>query len=105
MPSPVAKRITGTYILDALRPLTSLSAWAQNECRAGSLRGLVEDFAAAQEEPLDVGLLLVEKVESDGILARIPCKMRDHESPHPFMAEVWLKINPLVREAVRVPQP
>lgn len=105
MPSPVAKRIVGTYILDAQRPLTSLSAWAQNECRSGSLRGVVESFVAEQEEPLDVGLLLIERVESDGILARIPYKLKDHESPHPFMSEVWLKINPLVRQAVRVTQP
>ena len=105
MPSPVAKRITGTYILDAMRPLTSLAAWTQHECRNGSLCSVVEAFAEAQEEPLDVSLLLVEKIESDGILARIPYKLKDHESPHPFMSEVWLKINPLVGEAVRVSQP
>ena len=105
MTSPVAKRLTGTYILDSVRPLTSLNAWVQGECRSGSLRGLVGRFASAQEELLDADLLLVESVESEGIMARIPCKIRDHESTHPFMSEVWLKINPLVREVVRVPQP
>jgi hypothetical protein len=105
MPSPVVKRIVGTYIVDSVRPLTSLLAWAQEECRNGSLKGLVEAFARAQDEPLDVKLLLVEKVENDGILARIPCKMTDHESLHPFQSEVWLKINPLVQEIVRVTPP
>lgn len=103
MSSPIARRITGTYIVDSHRALPSLVAWAQEECRNGSLRALIETFVASQDEPLDVGLLLVEKVESDGILARIPCKLRDHESLHPFQSEVWLKINPLVREVVRVP--
>lgn len=102
MPSPVAKKLTGTYIADNLRPLTSLAAWAQEECRSGSLRVLVERFAQTQAEPLDVGLLLVERVDDKGILARIPCKILDHESDHPFAAEVWLRINPLVREVVRV---
>ena len=105
MPSPVARRITGTYVIDALRPLTSLSAWAQNECRNGSLRAVIEEFAAEQVEPLDASLLLVESVETDGILARIPCKVVDHESPHPFLSEVWLKINPLVQQVVRVLPP
>lgn len=105
MLSPVAKRLVGAYIADSFRPLTSLAAWAQYECRNGSLRDVVEDFAAAQEEPLDVELLLVERVDSDGILARIPCKIKDHESPRPFMAEVWLKVNPFVRVVSRVSQP
>ncbi|MGV0949207.1 MAG: hypothetical protein ACOYB3_00950 [Azonexus sp.] len=105
MSSPIARRITGTYVVDSRRPLSSVTAWAQDECRNGSLRGLVEKFAEAQAEPLDVGLLLVEKVDGDGILARIPCKIVDHESLHPFQSEVWLKINPLVREVVRVTPP
>lgn len=105
MPSPVARRITGTYVVDTLRPMTSLAAWAQEECRHGSFRGLIAEFAKAQDEPLDVGLVLVEKVADDGILARIPCKLVDHESLHPFQSEVWLKLNPLVREIVRVPTP
>lgn len=100
--SPTAKKLTGMYIADSLRPVTSLTAWAQEECRTGSLRHLVERFAEAQDEPLDPSLLLVEKVDEKGILARIPCKVLDHESKHPFVAEVWLRINPLVREVVRV---
>lgn len=105
MSSPLAKRITGTYIVDNLRPITSLIAWAQEECRNGSLNGLLNEFSAAQEEPLDVALLLVEKVDESGFLARIPFKTVDHESKHPFLSEVWLKINPLVRKVVRVEQP
>ena len=105
MPSPVARRIAGTYIADSLRPLTSLQAWAQEECRNGSLRPLIETFLKSQEEPLDASLLLVEKVETDGILAKVPFKTMDHESLHAFQSEVWLKINPLVREIVRVQQP
>jgi hypothetical protein len=101
MPSPVARRLIGTYVVDSLRPITSLAAWTQEECRNGSLRDLVDSFTAEQPEPLDASLLLVEKVESDGILARIPCKMFDHESPHSFLSEVWLKVNPLTKTAQR----
>lgn len=105
MESPLAKRLSGTYITEAFRPITSLAWWVQEECRTGSLRGLIERFAASQPEPLDVEALLVEKVESTGILAKIPCKLVDHESPHAFQAEVWLRINPLLREIERVQEP
>ncbi len=105
MPSPVAKRITGTYIVDSLRPITSIKAWAQEECRNGSLRKLIEKFAESREEPLDVSLLLVEEVTESRILARIPFKTVDHESRHPFLSEVWLEINPLLREVVASKQP
>jgi hypothetical protein len=62
----------------------------------------LDEWAKDQPEPLDVGLLLVEKVESDHILARIPCRLVDHESPHPFGMEVWLKINPLTQAVARI---
>lgn len=102
MPSPTAKRLTGTYIVDSFRPMTSLAAWAQEECRNGSLRGLIERFIEGQPEPLDASLTIVEKVEEKGILAKLPCKLLDHESVHPFRADVWIRINPLVREIERV---
>jgi hypothetical protein len=102
MASPLAKRLAGVYIADSARPLPSTVAWAQDECRSGSLRSLLDRFAARQPEPLDMSLILVEKIEGDGILAKVPCKMRDRESTHPFATEVWLKINPLLREIVRL---
>ena len=102
MASPLAQRLAGVYIADSQRPLPSTTAWAQEECRTGSLRSLLDRFAVKQPEPLDMSLILVEKIEGDGILARVPCKMRDRESIHPFHTEVWLKINPLLREIVRL---
>ena len=102
MPSPLVKRMSGMYIADSIKPLPSVSAWAQEECRNGSLRILIERFAMSQPESIDPSLALIEKVDADGILLRIPCKTMDHESTHPFASEVWMKINPLVREVVRV---
>ena len=102
MPSPLVKRLVGVYIADSARPLSSTVAWAQEECRTGSLRPLLDRFAARQPEPLDMSLVLVEKIEGDGILARVPCKMRDRESTHPFETEVLLRINPLLREVERL---
>ena len=102
MASSLAKKLAGVYIADSLRSLSPTVEWAQRECREGSLRPLLDRFAANQPEPLDMSLVLVEKIEGDGILARVPCKMRDRESPHPFETEVRLKINPLLREIERL---
>lgn len=105
MASSLVKKIAGVYIADSLRLLPPTVEWAQKECREGTLRPLLDRFAASQAEPLDMSLLLVERIEGDGILARVPCKMRDRESTHPFETEVWLKINPLLREIERLEQP
>lgn len=105
MASATAKKLAGTHITESARPVSSMMAWAQDECRTGSLRGLIERFARAQVEPLDVSVLTVEEVTGRGILAKIPFKTVDHESKHPFLGEVWLRINPLLREVVREVQP
>lgn len=102
MASPLAKKLAGVYIADSLRDLPPTVEWAQKECREGSLRHLLDQFAGSQPEPLDMSLILVEKIDGDGILAKVPCKMRDRESTHPFETEVWLKINPLLREIERL---
>lgn len=102
MSSPLAKKLAGVYIADSARQLPATVAWAQAECRTGAFRSLLDRFAARQPEPLDMSLTLVEKIDGDGILARVPCKMRDRESTRPFVTEVWLKINPLLREVERL---
>lgn len=104
MTSPIAKRLTGTYIADSVRPVASMVAWAQEECRNGVLRPLLNQWVEAQEENLDASLLLVERIEGDGIVACLPFCLMDHESPHPFQSELWLKINPLTRAIERLPQ-
>ena len=102
MASTLAKKLVGVYIADSIRDLPPTIAWAQEECRTGSLRSLLDRFAARQPEPLDMSLILVEKIEGDGILAKVPCKMRDRESTHPFVTEVRLRINPQLREIERL---
>lgn len=105
MTSPLAKKIVGTFILDDLRVRPPVYAWSQRECREGSLRPLVDEFVSAQEEPLDPGLLLVEKVEPTGITCCIPCKLFDGEGPSAFSTSVWLKLDPTTWQAVRIAEP
>ena len=102
MVSAVAKKIIGIFIADdkGLRPSTV--AWAQEECRHGSLRQVVDSFVSSQDEPLDAELLLVEKFEESGIMCRIPCKIFDHESPHAFRVDVRLRIDPTRRVTERL---
>ena len=102
MVSTVAKKIIGIFIADDNRPKPSTVAWTQEECRHGSLRLIVDEFIAVQEEPLDAELLLVEKVDDVGITCLIPCKIRDHESPHAFQVEVRLRLDPAKRTIERL---
>ena len=102
MVSTIAKKLIGIFIADDVRPVPSLVAWTQEECRSGGLREVVDDFIAEQSEPLEANLLLVEKVDESGITCRIPCKVFDHESPHAFRTDVWLKLDPTKRSAVRL---
>ena len=102
MVSALAKKLIGIVIADDTRPKPSTVAWTQEECRSGGLRSAVDSFIAEQAEPLDADLLLVEKVDESGITCRIPCKVFDHESPHAFRTDVWLKLDPIKRTAERL---
>jgi hypothetical protein len=100
--SALAKKLIGTFILDnpGVKPPTL--AWAQEECRSGSLREVVEGFIKRQEEPLEADLVLVESVDTNGINCVIPCRMFDHEAPSAFAAEVRFRVNPSDRTALRL---
>ena len=92
--SDIAKKLVGVFISDGPPPKASTLAWAQAECRSGSLREMLEEFAKDQDEPLDVSLAMVESVDANGINGVIPCKLFDHESPSAFLTEVRFRVNP-----------
>lgn len=102
MASPVAKKAAGTFVEDPLPPVVPPTlAWVTYEARQGSLRRIVEHFCAAQSEPLDASLVVVERVTADGIQCRIPCRCSDHESLSTFPFDVRFKLNPQTKECVR----
>jgi hypothetical protein len=100
--SAIAKKLVGTFIQDNPGVKPPLLMWAQEECRKGSLRGLIDEFVKAQAEPLEAGLVLVERVDQQGIDCVIPCRVFDHEAPSAFSAEVRLRINLSERQVQRV---
>jgi len=100
--SDMAKKIVGTFLPAGPPPKSSTLAWAQAECRSGSLRSVLEEFASGQDEPLDVNLSVVESVDNDGINVVIPCRMFDRESPSAFSTEVRLRISPSERRTQRL---
>ena len=103
--SDMAKKIVGVFIPAGPPPKASMLAWAQAECRSGSLREVLEEFVKAQDEPLDVSLVIVESVDSEGINGVIPCKLFDHESPSAFSTEVRFRLNPSERRVERLELP
>jgi hypothetical protein len=100
--SDIAKKLVGVFIPDGPPPKASTLAWAQAECRSGSLHEVLEEFAKAQDEPLDVSLAVVESVDHDGINGVVPCRMFDRESPSAFSTEVRFRISPSERRVERL---
>jgi hypothetical protein len=100
--SDMAKKLVGVFIPDGPPPKASVLAWAQSECRNGSLRELLEEFAKGQDEPLDVSLAVVESVDDGGINGVVPCRMFDQESPSAFSTEVRFRVNPSERRVERL---
>jgi hypothetical protein len=101
MTSPLAKKLVGVFIPDDPVSAPPVVSWVQEECRKGSLQCVVEEFAKAQVEPLDVGLVRVESMDDKGINCVIPCRMFDTESPSAFQTEVRFRIDPADRTAQR----
>jgi hypothetical protein len=101
-PSEIARRIAGTYIEDDRSPKPPLSAWIQSECRAGCFREALLEAIKEQDEPLSVELAVVEKIDADKIMVRIPCRVADHESTSTFELDVHFELNPLTQKAQRV---
>lgn len=99
--SEITKRIAGTYISDSKHKRPPIVAWLEFHCRSGTLKNTVRKFAALQEEPCEPDKVVVELVEADGITCRLPAVAFDHESTHPFRADVTFKINPLTGETKR----
>ena len=101
--SELAKKIIGIHVEDVTRPnLPPLVRWLQFQCRYGALSEAVERFCAGQSEPLDPALVVVEQVNADCIRCVIPVRVIDHESPHPFSAEVRFLLNPATSLSERV---
>lgn len=102
IPSEIVQRAAGTFVEDMARPLPSVLEWVQKECRTGTLRPFVEAFAGGQQEFLNPGLVLVEKLENEMIQCVIPCRVADHESRGTFASEVRFTLNPKTGAATRL---
>lgn len=101
-PSETARRIAGTFVEDDPAPKAPLAAWIQAECRTGCFRETLLETIQQQDEPLNVELAVVEKIDPDKITVRIPCRVADHESTSTFGLDVFFQINPLTHKAQRV---
>lgn len=101
--SEAARMAAGTHVPDPATEITCpVLRWAIKECRSGSLKIVVNAFAESQLEWLQPDLVLVERIENNRLVCRIPCRMSDSESPHTFRADVQFTLNPENGEAVRV---
>jgi hypothetical protein len=101
-PSALVQKIAGTYVADAAPPSDLLWQWIQAECRSGCFRAVLEEAAQREPEPVQVDLVLVERVDPDKIRVKIPCRVADHESRSTFAAEVNFEINPVTLTVTRV---
>ena len=77
-------------------------ALKQDMSRPLALSEAVDRFCAGQSEPLDPALVVDEQVNADCIRCVIPVRVIDHESPHPFSAEVRFLLHPATRLSERV---
>jgi hypothetical protein len=94
-PSETIQRIAGTFLEDDPNPRPPLVAWIQVECRSGCFKSTLEEWAKNQPEPLRPDLVLVEKVEPEKIVLKMPGRMLDHESTSRFSLEVACELNPI----------
>ena len=98
--SSTAKKIAGTF-LDAEKPPPALR-WLSEVCRSGSLAKGIHSFIQAQKEPLDIDLLIVDKVTEDRLICRIPTKVADHESTSTFRVDVSFALDPTTGVCSRI---
>jgi hypothetical protein len=93
--SEIARKLVGTHIVDSVPPSSPLVFWLQEQCRTGSLSGVVRSFSSEQPEPLDPQLTQVVEVTSAGVKIMIPCKMFEREClEKPLEMEVVAWLNP-----------
>ena len=102
MPSEAAKKAAGTYIRDDVSSLPPVRRWAVYQCRHGVLARHVQKFCAEQAEILDPLMVQVDAVTPECIQCRIPCRLFDHESDHPYNYEVRFTLNPMTGAAARL---
>lgn len=102
MSSDAAKKAAGTYIQDDVGTPPPVLHWTLRQCRHGSLAKHVQSFCAEQTENLDPLLVQIEVIIPECIHCRIPCKLYDHESAHPYTSEVRFALNPLTGDTRRL---
>jgi len=102
MASDTAKKAAGTYVRDDIGTPLPVVRWTLRQCRHGSLAKYVQTFCAEQMEPLESLLVQVESVTAECIQCRVPCKLYDHESAHPYASEVRFSLNPVTGETKRL---
>ena len=100
--SVLAKKIAGTYVADGPAPHERVTAWLQQELRAGSLSGAMREFIQAQPESLEQRVLRVTKVMANAVRGSVPCAVYDHESDHPFLTEVRFELEPVSGAVTRL---
>lgn len=94
MPSEIAKRAAGTYIVDSISKLPVTLTWLTQECREGMLAPHVQRFLHEQAEVLDQSLVVAEGFTGECIQCRIPCRCFDHEAAGTFDMDVRFDLNP-----------
>ncbi len=102
MASEFAQKVAGTYIADSVGPLLPVHLWTLRECRSGRLARHIARFCLLQAEALNPGLVQVESVTPEAIFCRVPCRLYDHESLHPYTSEVRFSLNPVSGETKRI---
>jgi hypothetical protein len=93
-PSDLVRKIAGTFIEDERKPNPPVKEWITEECRNGCFKAALEAWSKTQPEPLRPDLVIVEKLFSDRIMLKIPCRAADHESSRTFYTEVSASLNP-----------
>ena len=99
--SQLAQKIAGIYVADAPPPSAAVVAWVQEECRHGCFSRLLSNIARSQPENPDPSLALIESISGESVSGRIPCRITDHESEHPFSVDVYFTLNPVARLVAR----
>jgi hypothetical protein len=101
-PSAAARQIAGTFIEDRREPQPPVMAWIQAECRTGCFAPALKEALQTEPEPLRLELALVERVEPERIVVKIPCRVADHESSGCFSSEVLFELDPSTLRCARI---
>lgn len=102
-PSTLVKRLIGTHVESGTPPAQPALLWVQHECHDGRFTSLLSRFAAEQPEDLDVQDVVVEGIDSAGLICcRFYGTAVDHENRSPFTVQVEARLNPVLGSITRL---